>query len=65
VYTGAAVQLPHPDEIPNIDMQVINYHHPILGTFHAKYLVVDRRIAVLCSNNIQVRSFIFLPTSTY
>jgi hypothetical protein len=26
-----------------------------MGTFHAKYMVVDRRIAVLNSNNIQDR----------
>ncbi|EAA27811.2 phospholipase D/nuclease [Neurospora crassa] len=53
-YTDAStVGLPHPDEIPFIDMQVMNYHMPIMGTFHAKYMVVDRRVAVLQSNNIQ------------
>lgn len=52
-YTKPAVGLPHPDEIPNIDMQVMNYHQPMLGTFHAKYMVVDRKIAILQSNNIQ------------
>ncbi|KAJ7063464.1 hypothetical protein C8F01DRAFT_1133150 [Mycena amicta] len=39
--------------IPNIDLQVINYHKPMLGTFHCKYMIVDRKIAVLQSNNIQ------------
>lgn len=52
-YTGKAVGLPHPHEIPHIDLEVINYHQPMLGTFHAKYMVVDREIAVLQSNNIQ------------
>lgn len=55
-YTGSNVNLPHPDEIPNLDMQVINYHTPLVGTFHAKYVVVDRRIALLQSNNIQDNS---------
>lgn len=52
-YTADAVLLPRPEEIPNIDLEVMNYHQPMLGTFHAKYMVVDRKIAVLQSNNIQ------------
>lgn len=52
-YTGSKVGLPAPEEIPNIDMQVMNYHHPLLGTFHAKYMIVDRKMAVIQSNNIQ------------
>lgn len=52
-YTGTKVNIPPPEEIPNIDLQVMNYHHPLLGTFHAKYMVVDRKIAILQSNNIQ------------
>lgn len=48
-----AIQLPRPDELPNIDLQVINYHRPVLGTFHAKFMVVDRRIAAVQSDNIQ------------
>ncbi|KAI1209856.1 IQ calmodulin-binding motif protein [Annulohypoxylon truncatum] len=52
-YTGKAVALPAPHEIPNIDLQVINYHRPLLGTFHAKYMIIDRKVAVLQSNNIQ------------
>ncbi|OTA79958.1 hypothetical protein M434DRAFT_401971 [Hypoxylon sp. CO27-5] len=52
-YTGSAVGLPASHEIPHIDLQVINYHRPLLGTFHAKYMIVDRRVAVLQSNNIQ------------
>ncbi|KAI1114468.1 hypothetical protein F5Y14DRAFT_170199 [Nemania sp. NC0429] len=52
-YTGNAVKLPPAKDIPNVDLQVINYHQPILGTFHAKYMIVDRRIAIIQSNNIQ------------
>ncbi|KAG4223586.1 hypothetical protein PC116_g27951 [Phytophthora cactorum] len=52
-YTGSAVGLPASHEIPNIDLQVINYHRPLLGTFHAKYMIVDRKVAVVQSNNIQ------------
>lgn len=50
---SAAVGLPPPEEIPNIDLQVMNYHKPMLGTYHCKYMVVDRRVAVLQSNNVQ------------
>ncbi|KAI2618780.1 IQ calmodulin-binding motif protein [Hypoxylon sp. NC1633] len=52
-YTGAAVGLPAAREIPHVDLQVVNFHRPLLGTFHAKYMIVDRRVAVLQSNNIQ------------
>jgi hypothetical protein len=31
-----------------------------MGTFHAKYMVVDRRIAILNSNNIQVMLLLYL-----
>jgi hypothetical protein len=34
-------------------MEVINYHRPIIGTFHAKVCVIDRKIALLQSNNVQ------------
>ncbi|RMD40136.1 hypothetical protein DV735_g4993, partial [Chaetothyriales sp. CBS 134920] len=47
------IRLPHPDEVPNLDLEVVNYHRPLLGTFHAKFMVIDRKIAVLQSNNIQ------------
>ncbi|KFY24031.1 hypothetical protein V493_05478 [Pseudogymnoascus sp. VKM F-4281 (FW-2241)] len=52
-YLGDAVNIPKPEEIPNIDLQVMNYHKPMLGTYHCKYMVVDRKYAVLQSNNIQ------------
>lgn len=46
-YTGDAVKLPAPSEIPNVDLEVMNYHRPVVGTFHAKYMVVDRKVAIL------------------
>jgi phosphatidylserine/phosphatidylglycerophosphate/cardiolipin synthase-like enzyme len=52
-YTGNAVNLPPAKDIPYVDLQVINYHQPLLGTFHAKYMIIDRRIGVIQSNNIQ------------
>ncbi|KAJ5776625.1 uncharacterized protein N7511_001636 [Penicillium nucicola] len=52
-YTGGKVKLPPANEIPNVDLQVINFHRPIFGTFHAKFTVIDRRIALLQSSNIQ------------
>ena len=52
-FAGEKVKLPAPEEIPNIDLQVINYHRPIFGTFHAKFMIVDRRVALLQRNNIQ------------
>lgn len=53
VSTGKDVNLPSANEVPNIDLEVMNYHTPLMGTFHAKYVVVDRKIALLQSNNIQ------------
>ncbi|KAF3391440.1 hypothetical protein F1880_007432 [Penicillium rolfsii] len=52
-YSVGKVQLPAAEEIPNVDLQVINFHRPIFGTFHAKFTVIDRRIALLQSSNIQ------------
>ncbi len=37
-YLGKAVALPQPSEIPNLQLQVMNYHKPMLGTFHCKYM---------------------------
>ncbi|KKY24847.1 putative iq calmodulin-binding motif protein [Diplodia seriata] len=55
--TAKGVGIPSANEIPNIDIEVINYHRPVLGTFHAKFMVVDRKIGIVCSNNIQVSRF--------
>lgn len=52
-YLSKAVNLPKREEIPNIDLEVMNYHQPMLGTFHCKYMIVDRKEAILQSNNIQ------------
>ncbi|KAI1429927.1 hypothetical protein F5Y12DRAFT_709469 [Xylaria sp. FL1777] len=52
-YTGDAVKLPPAKDIPYVDLQVINYHQPVLGTFHAKYMIVDRKVGIVQSNNIQ------------
>ncbi|KAJ5118207.1 hypothetical protein N7448_009921 [Penicillium atrosanguineum] len=52
-YTSEKVKLPPASEIPNVDLQVINFHRPVFGTFHAKFTVVDRKIALLQSSNIQ------------
>lgn len=53
--TWAPLGLPHPKDVPNLSIEVINFHRPLLGTFHQKSLVVDRRVALLNSNNIQDR----------
>jgi phosphatidylserine/phosphatidylglycerophosphate/cardiolipin synthase-like enzyme len=52
-YSGSKVAIPPPSEVPNIDIQVVNYHVPLLGTFHSKFMVVDREMGLLMSNNIQ------------
>ncbi|EGE85574.1 IQ calmodulin-binding domain-containing protein [Blastomyces dermatitidis ATCC 18188] len=51
--TDVHVQMPPPEHIPNLELEVMNYHKPLLGTFHSKFMVVDRRVALLQSNNIQ------------
>ncbi|KAH8156806.1 hypothetical protein CIB48_g11443 [Xylaria polymorpha] len=52
-YTGGAVNLPPAKDIPYVHLQVVNFHQPVLGTFHAKYMIVDRKIGILQSDNIQ------------
>jgi len=53
MYTAKNIRLPSKQEAPNIDMEVCNYHRPLLGTFHSKFMVVDRKYGILSSNNIQ------------
>lgn len=55
IYTDKAVKLPAPEDVPGLLLEVQNYHVPPVGTFHAKYMVVDRKVAILQSNNIQDR----------
>ncbi|GAB7352846.1 hypothetical protein MBLNU459_g3455t1 [Dothideomycetes sp. NU459] len=52
-YTGKNIRLPSKQEAPHLDMEVVNYHRPIFGTFHSKFMVVDRKIGIVSSNNIQ------------
>ncbi|KAF4958007.1 hypothetical protein FSARC_11136 [Fusarium sarcochroum] len=52
-YTSKSVELPSPQEIPNIDFEVVSLHRPLLGTLHAKFCVVDRKIAAIMSNNTE------------
>ncbi|CAG8237011.1 unnamed protein product [Penicillium nalgiovense] len=52
-YVGGKVNLPAASEIPNVDLRVINFHRPVFGTFHAKFAVIDRRVALIQSSNIQ------------
>lgn len=47
--------LPEKGEIPFLNMEILNYHRPLMGTFHAKLLLVDRQVALINSNNIQDR----------
>ncbi|KAL7418972.1 hypothetical protein Q5752_006656 [Cryptotrichosporon argae] len=49
------LKFPAEDEIPGLHMEVINFHKVLLGTFHAKFLIVDRKVALINSNNIQDR----------
>ncbi|KAH9948260.1 hypothetical protein B0H21DRAFT_734365 [Amylocystis lapponica] len=54
-WTGDEVKLPKESDMPGLDFELVNYHQPMLGTFHSKFMVVDRKMAILCSNNIQDR----------
>jgi phosphatidylserine/phosphatidylglycerophosphate/cardiolipin synthase-like enzyme len=53
VYTGSKIQLPKPEEVPNLDMEVASLHQPIMGTLHAKFMVADRQIGLVMSNNME------------
>lgn len=53
--TSKEVDLPKAEEIPGLEFQLVNYHRPVLGTFHSKYMIVDRKVALLNSNNMQDR----------
>ncbi|KAK6357717.1 hypothetical protein TWF718_002026 [Orbilia javanica] len=48
--------LPSSQDIPNIDLEVVNYHNFPIGTFHSKFMVIDKKVAVLNSCNIQDNS---------
>jgi phosphatidylserine/phosphatidylglycerophosphate/cardiolipin synthase-like enzyme len=52
-WQAEGVGLPPPQSMPHVDLAVVNFHVPPLGTFHSKFMVVDRKIATVSSNNIQ------------
>nr|POF19892.1 hypothetical protein CFP56_52141 [Quercus suber] len=52
-WQSAGVDLPPPAQIPNIDFAIVNFHRPMLGTFHCKFMICDRSVATVSSNNIQ------------
>ncbi|KIJ62552.1 hypothetical protein HYDPIDRAFT_114197 [Hydnomerulius pinastri MD-312] len=54
-WMGDDVKLPKRSEMPWLDFELVNYHQPLLGTFHCKFMIVDRRMALVNSNNIQDR----------
>ncbi|KAG1818492.1 uncharacterized protein BJ212DRAFT_1345885 [Suillus subaureus] len=49
------VKLPKRSDMPGIDFELVNFHQPVFGTFHCKFMIVDRKMALLNSNNIQDR----------
>lgn len=53
-YTGPRLKIPDPKDVPHLDLEVMNFHTPILGTFHSKFVVVDRKIGMVASCNVQV-----------
>ncbi|KAF2222072.1 phospholipase D active site motif protein [Elsinoe ampelina] len=52
-WTASGVALPSKADLPHLDLEVVNYHRPALGTFHAKFMIVDRQVAIVQSNNVQ------------
>ncbi|KAG8526667.1 uncharacterized protein KY384_008096 [Bacidia gigantensis] len=52
-YSSESIGLPKPEDIPNLDFEVMSFHKILLGTLHAKFLVVDREIALIMSNNME------------
>src|SRR5579859_8329 len=53
--TWSKMGIPH-ERLDNIDLDLMNYHIAPLGTFHSKFAVIDRQIALVNSNNINIRS---------
>lgn len=49
------VKLSKRSDMPGLDFEIVNFHQPVFGTFHCKFLIVDRKMALLNSNNIQDR----------
>lgn len=40
IYTGKAIQIPSPDEIPNVDLEVVNYHRPVSRSFRSSLIII-------------------------
>ena len=64
--TWHKIGIPH-EHLDNIDLDLVvnqfpsslkakNYHVPPLGTFHSKFAIIDRQIALVNTNNINIRS---------
>ncbi|EGX97022.1 IQ calmodulin-binding protein [Cordyceps militaris CM01] len=51
-YAAKSVGLPSPEEIPHVDLEVMNVHTIPLGTLHSKFCVVDGKRACIMSNNM-------------
>lgn len=47
----------------NANVKTKSVHVPLLGTMHAKFMLVDRRTAILSSNNVQDRPNVELAIS--
>ncbi|KAK2590131.1 hypothetical protein QQS21_012184 [Conoideocrella luteorostrata] len=52
-YSSKPLLLPSSGEIPYVDLTVTSLHVLPLGTLHAKFCVVDRKVAAVMSNNMQ------------
>ncbi|KOS21218.1 hypothetical protein ESCO_004567 [Escovopsis weberi] len=52
-FASPQTQLPPPDTVPNLDVEVMTLHQLLVGTLHAKLCIVDRRIAAIMSNNVE------------
>ncbi|KAJ3497065.1 hypothetical protein NLG97_g2184 [Lecanicillium saksenae] len=51
-YSAKSVGLPALQDIPYVDLEVMNLHTIPLGTLHSKFCVVDGKIAAIMSNNM-------------
>ncbi|KAH7311445.1 hypothetical protein B0I35DRAFT_438096 [Stachybotrys elegans] len=52
-YSGKKIDLPSPQEIPHVDLQIISFHAIPMGTLHAKVCIVDGEVATVMSNNLE------------
>jgi len=49
----AKLHFPEVDKVPNLNLEVMRFHQGILGAFHGKFMVVDRKIALSNSGNVR------------